>query len=151
MEIETVLYSKRKRKTRKKNKWTGEKIYSRSEWEEKFWDVFSKFIRTRDGWECVMKRWPGHTCSGLYLQAGHVIPRGKRAIKYDERQVFAQCSGSNKNHVHWPQEYTAWFIETHGANLYLELKNLARKEAKAPSIKECQRLIALYEKKTANL
>lgn len=149
-EIETILYKKRPRKKRRISKITGEVLHTRSWWEGKYWEAYSEYIRARDGFRCVMKDIPGHVCAGV-LQAGHIIPRGKRAIKYDERQVFAQCSGGNKAHHHWPQEYTNWFIQKFGQQVYDELVILSRQDAKVPSIKECQERIAYYQAKTARL
>jgi hypothetical protein len=130
---------------------TREKLYTRNEWEKALWDAFSLYIRTRDKFRCVLADEPGHRCSGNSLQAGHVIPRGKRAIKYDERQVFAQCAGSNKHHGYYPQEYTNWFIQKYGAALYNELSLLARQKTSAPTIEECKRLIKYYQDKIISI
>lgn len=151
MEIETVLYKQKPRRKRKTNKITHEKIYTRNQWEESLWDAFSLYIRTRDGFRCVLLDNPDHKCSGTSIQAGHVIPRGKRALKYDERQVFAQCAGSNKAHRYYPQEYTNWFIQKFGAVLYSELVTKSHEDTKAPSIAECRRLIIFYQDKTLAL
>lgn len=68
---------------------------------KKAWDMFSKYIRTRDALRttgtldealCV-------TCERRYpikqLQAGHFIPGRHNSILFDEKNCHAQCYGCN--------------------------------------------------------
>jgi len=68
---------------------------------KKAWEVFSKYIRTRDALRttgtldealCV-------TCNRRYpikqLQAGHFIPGRHNSILFDEKNCHAQCYGCN--------------------------------------------------------
>lgn len=151
MEIEIIRYKKRPRKKRKTDKVTFEKLYTRNQWEDQLWDAFSLYIRTRDKFRCVLQDIPEHTCTGTSLQAGHVIPRGKRATKYDELNVHAQCAGSNKQHKYYPELYNGWFIMKYGGNTYLDLVLKSKQETKVPSIEECRRLIRYYQDKTLAL
>ena len=150
MEYEVVRYKKRERKKRKVSKITGEKIYSRSELEDGLWDMFSLFIRMRDKNTCVLAHLGG--CSQV-IQAGHVIPRTKKPTKYDERNVYAQCK--NHNYLHSKANnthiYTGWFIEKFGAELYTELCELSRQDAKALTPKQLIEMTTLYAKKIESL
>jgi hypothetical protein len=61
-------------------------------------NIFSKYIRLRDANRNGMGRCV--SCGNLIhwkfdAQAGHFIPRGKKAVKFDERNVSAQCVACN--------------------------------------------------------
>jgi hypothetical protein len=63
------------------------------------WDNFSKFIRKKNVCEFHLRlRMFGYSepcrCSGV-LQACHKISRSKLSVKFDERNVFSGCAGSN--------------------------------------------------------
>ena len=78
-------------------------------------DVFSKYIRARDGGKCVL-------CGSDYiLQAGHLITRRNYATRWDEDNVFAQCRSCNYTHVNHPEIYTSWYIGKYGAEAYQKL------------------------------
>lgn len=68
--------------------------------DNKLWPIFSKYIRQRDADEdgiatcitCgVRKPWQ-------QMDAGHFVSRNAKAIKYDERNVHAQCKSCNGFH-----------------------------------------------------
>ena len=65
--------------------------------EQTLWAWFSKFIRLRDAEDGGMSfcRSCGKAHYWKDLQAGHYISRGKKATKYDERNVFSQCVRCN--------------------------------------------------------
>lgn len=143
MNYTVELYSKKKRKRRKISKLTGQQIYSRSELENGLWSVFSQFIRMRDR-TCVLDQFGG--CQGP-LQAGHVIPRGKKPTKYDEANVFGQCAFHNKRHKWHPELYETWYANKFGAQALVDLKSRAQQEAKALTIDEIKKLTDYYAKK----
>lgn len=69
-------------------------------WEKKLWTEFSKYIRQRDADDngmvscitCgVQKHWQE-------VDAGHFVSRNAKAVKYDERNVHAQCKACNGFH-----------------------------------------------------
>ena len=71
-----------------------------SYWDKKLWTEFSKYIRQRDagydGWvTCI-------TCPEYRhwkeMDAGHFVTRNAKAVKYDERNVHAQCKSCNGFH-----------------------------------------------------
>ncbi len=102
------------------------KSLSTAKLEEIYWDAFSFYIRLRD------KRANGGLC--FYCEkrpiqaAMHRIKRGKRATKYDERNVDGGCHWCNDKDRFWPQEFDAIFIRKKGAEVFLELDVLSRKE-----------------------
>jgi hypothetical protein len=68
-------------------------------WKKKAWEAFSEHIRSRGHCEfhgrCEFLTIPPPCkCAGV-LQACHKISRSKTAIKFDERNVFCGCAGSN--------------------------------------------------------
>jgi len=143
----TIAYYKRGRKKRKVSKLTGEKIYSRSELEKGLWVAFSLYIRLRDK-ECVLKALGG--CQGP-LQAGHVIPRTKRATKYSEDNVFGQCAFHNKKHKWHPEQYELWYMQKFGSDKFMELKKRSLEPAKALNPKQLKDLTTHYAKKIEEL
>ena len=85
------------------------------------WDVFSKWIRARDG-ACV-------TCgSKENLQAGHFIH--KDCLDFDPRAVHAQCVRCNHFLSGNLVEYTLFMQDTYGQAVVDELMQLAKKERK---------------------
>lgn len=76
--------------------------------------VFSLFIRNRDK-RCVC-------CGSTYnLQNGHLIKRGKKAVRFDEKNCNCQCRSCNYKHNQYPEYYTRWFIFKYGKNEYDKL------------------------------
>lgn len=92
--------------------------------------------------------WGG--CQG-YLQAGHVIPRGKKPTEYDEQNVFGQCSFHNKRHKYHPDPYKAWYVKKFGGKVYYLLVQKSEKPWKVRSIQELIRLTKIYKKKAMQL
>lgn len=82
--------------------------------------VFSEWIRNRDNHQCVV-------CGSTYIvQNGHLIARGKKATRFDEKNCNAQCSSCNYKHNFEPQHYTSWFIKKYGEQEYLNLVELSK-------------------------
>ena len=98
--------------------------YTKTDWMDWLWPVFSKYIRTRD---CVKTTGsPLHgrcvTCGKLYpiskLQAGHFIPGRYDAILFDEEQVHAQCYRCNMKLQGMWHKYYLFMLDsghTHGS------------------------------------
>lgn len=78
--------------------------------------VFSKWIRNRDK-QCVLH---SEKCSSV-LQCGHLIRRGKRAVRFSEVNCNALCSFCNYKDNFEHDHYVMWFIKKHGADKYEEL------------------------------
>lgn len=47
------------------------------------WRAIRLLVLNRDGWECQRQ---GPRCIGRATHAGHILPRGKQAIKERERK-----------------------------------------------------------------
>lgn len=80
--------SKKERKKRKKNRDPN----SISLLKEKADDIFSVFIRRRDGGRC-------YTCGKVkewkYQQCGHFVSRGCNELRYHEKNAHCQCYSCN--------------------------------------------------------
>jgi len=83
-------------------------------------DVFSKYIRQRDG-KCF-------TCgSPENLQCGHYIPRDCLELRYSEKNCHAQCVGCN---VFRKGNYTAYslaMMKKYGDSILYELDEIVKK------------------------
>lgn len=130
----------------------------RSTMEKKLWRVFSKFIRKRD---CLRTTWTEKycrciTCWKIYpdweskLNAGHYIKRGKKIVKFNEKNVHWQCVSCNKFRD-WEQDIHREAIDI----LYGEgtAEKIADKKWKVRyfSIMELKDLIKQYRKKYKEL
>ena len=108
------------------------KTKSISKLKKECWDACSIYIRTRDK-VCIFHMLLSNNkihypcrCVGV-LQACHKISRSKSAIKFDERNLFAGCSGSNVwanfNQLEWDRLWRKLWPEDEA---YLERTKGAR-------------------------
>lgn len=61
------------------------------------------------------------------MEAGHFIPKGKggqSGVRWDERNVHAQCSGCNAFHQGRALEYRDYMLKEYGQEVIDELRNL---------------------------
>lgn len=65
-------------------------------------DLASLTIRIRDRFVCFTC---GRHPPEVVAQAGHLISRTKYPIRWDERNLYCQCSGCNKIHEYTPDIY----------------------------------------------
>ena len=91
--------------------------------------IFSKYIRLRDALattgttEYAVCVTCGRTKDQKYnMDAGHFVGRGAGAVRFDERNVHAQCKRCNMGgnptaHL----DYDAWIIERYGKRVRNEL------------------------------
>lgn len=78
--------------------------------------AFSDYIKARDHYTCVV-------CgSKERVAAGHLLSRVAYSTRWDETQVFCQCSSCNFLHEQNPGPFTAWYLKKFGAEKYLELE-----------------------------
>lgn len=62
---------------------------------DKLWNLFSLYIRNRDGWTCITCGTVSEQGTGK-MQAGHYVPKGlSENLRFDERNVWAQCVHCN--------------------------------------------------------
>lgn len=129
------------------------KTVSTARLEAIFWDVFSFFIRTRDKRAATVA---GRAPTCFYCEkrpiecAMHRIKRGKRATKYDERNVDGGCHWCNDKDRFWPQEFDAIFIRKKGSEIFLELDVLSRQECKRSRVEIIEKT-AYYREKTRTM
>ena len=113
---------------------------------KKVWEVFSRYIRTRD---CLRTTGCSSfglciTCGKRYhfklLQAGHFIAGRHNANLFSERGTHAQCYNCNINLRGNTLEYRRKIIEMYGAGADLELEEEARqiKKFSIPDLLELQ-------------
>ena len=102
--------------------------------------LFSLFIRNRDK-RCVLC---GTT---LNLTCGHLIKRGKKAVRWSEINCFCLCSGCNYRDNFDHDIYVAWFIRKYGEENYLYLVERSRGVFK-PSREYLNAIIKQYEDKS---
>ena len=92
----------------------------RRQLEAKLDTLTSLIVRWRDG-ECVI------CCRKEPLDCGHLIKRGKRAIRWNLRNTNAQCKNCNYRHNYHPEIYTLWFVLTYGKDEYANLVGLSER------------------------
>lgn len=55
------------------------------------------------------------------LQAGHLITRAKKSVRWSLLNIHTQCSSCNLLHEHVPHRYTNWFLDKFGIQHYERL------------------------------
>lgn len=94
------------------------------------WDMFSKYVRTRDALRTTGTREEALciTCDRRYpikdLQAGHFIPGRHNSILFDERGVHAQCYGCNVMKMGNTVKYFRKMQDLYGEGIIRELEQL---------------------------
>lgn len=104
---------------------------------------FSLWIRTRDGFKCVLQN---SKCHGA-IQNGHLIKRGKRSVRWDELNCHALCSYHNFLDNMEPQHYISWFLREYGELPYQDLVERSRGVFK-PSREFLNEIISKYAQKS---
>lgn len=117
---------------------------------KKLWEVFSKYIRTRDNYTCVTC---GKKGEGSGIHAGHYITKsvGGLSLYFHEQNVHAQCYRCN---IHLSGNWTAYerfIIQRYGEEVDKELKRLQLQGYRSISIKEYEELIEEYKKKLKDI
>lgn len=116
------------------------------------WEVFSKYIRTRD---CLLTT--GCSSFGLcitcgrrnhfkLLQAGHFIPGRHNANLFSERGTHAQCYNCNINLRGNTLEYRRQIVKLYGKGADIELENEDR-QVKKFTLPELEELLEKYKEK----
>lgn len=122
---------------------------------ENCWDLFSIYVRMRDGLRttgstkealCITcrKRYP---CFGLRcLQAGHFVAGRHSANLFSEKGTNAQCYNCNINLKGNTLEYRRAIIALYGEGADIELENEARRIKKF-TVPELEEMIEAYKQK----
>jgi len=125
------------KKTRKTKKTARQRAIKKAD------DAFSLYIRTRDK-RCVL-------CGKeTELTAGHLITRSRWSVRYDEDNVFCQCTSCNLKHEYYPEIFTAWYISRFGEKKYEELV-IKSQQPKKYTTQELLELAEYYKEKTRKL
>lgn len=102
--------------------------------------MFSKYIRTRDGWKCAHchKQYP-EGAQGLHCS--HYFSRGKWTTRFDEENADAHCYSCHQHLGSNPHYFTEWKKQQLGTERYdklvlrsnLTLKHLGTNKQEADS------------------
>lgn len=123
---------------------------------ERAWDMFSKYIRTRDALRTTGTKEEAIciTCdrrkSIKDLQAGHFIPGRHNSILFDERGVHAQCYGCNVPLKGNPIKYWRKMEQLHGDEVIADLERLDA-QTKQFKIFEVDEIYEHFKKKLEEL
>ena len=101
--------------------------------------VFSRWIRERDGWKCIV-------CGSTErIQCGHFVPRGRKAVRFDVVNCNAQCADCNWAHNYNPGPYTKALLSKWGDGVVKMM--LASAETKIQKIprEELEAIIKKYQ------
>ncbi len=112
---------------------------------------FSQYIRHRDHNQCFaseISKDEAAKCTG-FPQCAHLIKRGKKAVRFDERNCHCSCSYHNYLHNHYPEIMTSWFIKKYGEPVYLALV-LSSRRIKKWTRPELEELIKKYKLRLLN-
>lgn len=106
-------------------------------------DTVREILQKRDKECCCCGRQSAwfHPQNNPYgLQVGHYVSRKVYAIRWDLRNVHAQCSGCNYQHNNDPVPYTRFMLDTYGKEILDEL-TFKRKAVKKFSTKQLEELL----------
>lgn len=123
---------------------------------KQLWVVFSEYIRLRDCLETTGTKERGAciTCKRIYdfpaLQAGHFVSRAHYSIRYDERNVHAQCMGCNMFKKGAIDEYFIALEQKYGRPVVDEILGLKHSTRRFKQY-ELEQLIDHYKQKIKEL
>lgn len=115
--------------------------------ENKLDRLFSQYIRQRDGNICFTC---GASGDDTVVQAGHLITRGRRVVRYDPRNGQCQCRTCNLIHEHRPEIFTKKYILKYGAKAYDKLVSDSWEDKKF-TLSELEALVDKFEKLLAGM
>jgi len=75
----------------------------------------------------------------------HIVRRGRKAVRWDHRNVIATCFGCNLRELHDPDPSRAYFIRRFGVKLYLKLVDKSR-ESFVPEKDYLEGVIKKYDR-----
>lgn len=101
--------------------------------------IVKMIVMIRDDAACICL--PPENGHSSVMQAGHLVTRGKKSVRWDLWNVHIQCSSCNLLHEHYPERFTKQFILEYGSHRYMELVERASKVRKIP-VHEMKQLCA---------
>lgn len=143
--------------SQKKKKEKDKKRNSVSFLKKKAWDIFSKYIRTRDCLASQGSREFGNcfTCNKVYpigkLQAGHFVDGRMKPVLFNEDIVHSQCYGCNISKKGNKEEYIPKMIDIWGIEKTLSFLELRKSQDKIWSREELEKIIDDFSSKLENL
>ena len=120
----------------------GGKTHSVSKLKAKLDKVFSLWVKERDNWTCI-------TCGKFsrdphMMNAGHYVSRRHHSLRWDERNVHAQCAGCNCFKGGAMDDYALALQEKYGEGILKELNQL-KNQTKQWKAGELLELIERYK------
>jgi hypothetical protein len=130
-------------------------IRKKKEVDAELWKWFSIFIRLRDSNDdgickcCTCGKFA--FWKGGIMQAGHGVSRNHWGVKYNERNVSAQCSECNAKHIGGGRqaEYAQFVNKKYGPDAWDILQ--ASRDGKKYTAVECHLLAGHYRKEAIKL
>lgn len=119
-------------------------------YKNRFWSVFSQYIRLRDNGICftcgLKKHWKN-------MQAGHMVPRasGGLSLYFHEQNVHCQCYRCNINLGGNGAVYAKNFIKKYGQEAFDTIMELKDRGYTKFTIDDYKRLTESYKKKVDGL
>lgn len=110
-----------KRKPRKKIRTKRKTGFIRTDYKDKLWKVFSRYIRLRDNGTCFTCGVKKHYKE---MQAGHFI---HNVLDFDEMNINCQCARCNKFLQGAGATYAMRLLDKYGAEEFNELRKRAAK------------------------
>ncbi len=118
----------------------GQKKKTPRDLKKELWQVFSLYIRKRDGYLC-------YTCGRAGNQAGHYVPRSAGlALYFDETNVHCQCAACNIFLHGNLTEYAVRLEKDFGKGILQDLDKARRKTVKITAA-EYREKIEYYRRK----
>ena len=114
---------------------------------KKLWEVFAVYIKERDKWTCITC---GKQGRGSSMHAGHYTPRAHNSLRYDERNVHAQCVGCNMFAEGRYDVYALKLIDLYGPNILTDLAR-TKEQIKKYTVPELVLMTLVYKQKIADL
>jgi hypothetical protein len=122
----------------------------RKQLEKKLDDTFSAYIRLRDNYICFTCGANKNYFPDIVMQCGHLITRGRHSLRWSERNACCQCRSCNKKHEHFPEIYTALWINKYCQEDYTDLVVMSWKDYKY-TLDDLEDLIEYYTNKIQEL
>lgn len=119
---------------------------SRKSLVKKLDDVFSRYIRKRDKYQCFTCGLVGREGDGV-MQCGHLFSRVSYSTRWHEFNAFCQCRGCNMRHEYDFEPFRRNYVARLGSDVYDSVYRAWCKSEKMSNIN----LLGLYEHYKAKL
>jgi 5-methylcytosine-specific restriction endonuclease McrA len=124
---------------------------SRRWYEKRLESLNAKYVKMRDGYECVQCRTDGARTDTI-LDAGHIYPKGDfPGGKFLTENLVAQCRTHNLRHINHPEILMSWYQRERGEDALIALHEKVLEMPRKMSIEWMVEQIAEREKQLAEL